>query len=74
MPVEDFEDVVDDIQLDVARHLPADVVVQVRNVHLFVSGVRYFHSTVRNPSWLIHPATYGVTSGPPYVDHSQFEV
>jgi len=33
--------------------------------------IRYFHSTVWNPGRLIPPATYGVTSGPPQVDHSQ---
>ena len=32
--------------------------------------IRYFHSTVRNLSWLIPPATSGVTSGPPEVDPS----
>ena len=31
-------------------------------------GVRVVH---RNPSWLIRPATYGVTNGPPQVGHSQ---
>ena len=29
-----------------------------------------FTPLIRNPSWLIPPATYGVTSGPPEVDHS----
>jgi len=33
--------------------------------------LRAVHLYVRNPSGLIPPATYGVTSGPPEMDHSQ---
>ena len=57
-----------DVMIDHVREIAC---VAGRDALLLVVREHSMRSTVRNPSCLIPPATYGVTCGPPYVDHSQ---